>query len=319
MKSFSDRLLGEILKKRNPSIIGLDPDMAKMPASLLEYFRDKEKDMFEAAGRCILEFNKRIIDSIHDIVPAVKLQSAFYEQCGPAGFRAFLGTAEYARRKGLIVVGDVKRSDIGNSTMAYSNAYLGKVPLFGSLEPVYDLDAVTVNPYLGSDGIKPFVEDCRKYSKGIFVLVRTSNPSSSELQDLGSGGVTVSEAVARLVNRLGEGMIGESGYSPVGAVVGANRKRLASRLRKAMPRSIFLVPGFGAQGGSAKDAVNFFDERGLGAVIHAARSVIFAYEKSGKGEDYREAARAAAESMRDDIVKAMKGSGKCPWQANSKL
>lgn len=313
MKSFSDRLISAIDRKQNPSVIGLDSDLAKIPACLRESSKGSHSDGFEASSGCILEFNKEVIESIKDIVPAVKIQSAFYEQYGPSGCRAFIETARYARERGLIVIGDVKRNDIGNTSKAYSGAYLGKVPLIGYESPGYDLDAITVNPYLGTDGIRPFVEDCRKYGKGIFVLVKTSNPSSSELQDIGPRGGKVFEAVAGIVNRLGDGLIGGNGYSPVGAVVGATQENQSAALRKIMPKSIFLVPGFGAQGGSPYDVVPLFNKDGRGAVIHAARSVIFAYQDTGKDEDFQESARASAERMRDGILKAMKESGKCPW------
>jgi len=313
VKNFADRLLDAIDSKKNPSIIGLDSDFARIPAFLREGFKSRFADKFAAAGNCILGFNKTIIDAVHDIVPGVKIQSAFYEQYGPAGCRAFLETAKYAKGKGLIVIGDVKRSDIGNTSKAYSSAYLGKVPLFGSAQPGYDLDGVTVNPYLGSDGIRPFLEDCEKYGKGIFVLVKTSNPSSGEVQDLVSGGKKIYESVAGLVNGWGKGIVGKRGYSSVGAVVAATCPGEAAGLRKMMPRAIFLVPGYGAQGGSALDVVQDFNSDGYGAVIHSARGVIFAYQNRNKEEEFGTAAREVAVKMREEIVGAMKKKGINPW------
>ncbi len=321
MKNFADRLLDAIDSKRNPSIIGLDPDLGKMPAPFVKGFSEgsaRPDGALEAAGRCILAFNREIIDHISDIVPAVKLQSAFYEQYGQAGCGAFVQTAKYAKGKGLIVIGDVKRSDIGNTSRAYSSAYLGMVTTPRSRQPGHDLDGITVNPYLGSDGVKPFIEDCREYGKGIFVLVKTSNPSSAELQDIDAGGRRVYESVAGLVNGWGDGLVGSRGYSSVGAVVGATQPQQAEGLRKMMPRSIFLVPGYGAQGGSTTDIVPCFNPDGCGAVIHSARAVIFAHNDKASGKNdggsvFGPAARDAAMKMKDDIVGALREKGISPW------
>ena len=314
MKNFADRLLDAVDKKKNPSIIGLDSDFSRIPGILKKESEGRSSDNFQAAGNCMLEFNRRIVDSIHDIVPAVKIQSAFYEQYGPAGMSAFLETAKYARSKGLLVIGDVKRGDIGNTSRAYSNAYLGKVQFFNSLKSGYDLDAITVNPYLGSDGVMPFLEDCRNYGKGIFVLVKTSNPSSAELQDLACGDKKFYECVANEVKNWGEKLTGERGYSAVGAVVGANYPDQAASLRKIMPGAIFLVPGYGAQGGLASDIVPNFKSDGYGALIHSARDVIFAYEKHGAQNDFAKAARQAALKMRDDVLSSLKNVGISPWK-----
>jgi orotidine-5'-phosphate decarboxylase len=315
VKNFADRLLDAIDKKRNPSIIGLDSDFSRIPDSLRQHFKGKSKDPFQSAGNCILQFNKKIIDSIHDIVPAVKMQSAFYEQYGPAGCTAFLETVRYAKSKGLIVIGDVKRGDIGNTSKAYSNAYLGKVRLFDSEEPAYDLDGVTVNPYLGLDGISPFIEDCRNLGKGIFVLVKTSNPSSKDLQDIVSGDMRIFEKVARHVDRWGINIVGDKKYSSVGAVVGATYPTEAETLRKIMPGAIFLVPGYGAQGGGAADIVPCFNPDGYGAIVHSARAVIFAYEKMKTlKEDFGKAARDAALLMKYEILSELKKANKSPWK-----
>ncbi len=312
MKNFANTLNDAIEGKKNPSIIGLDSDFSKLPSFIRDKYRDYG-DPFDAAGKCMLEFNRGIIDSVKGIVPAVKLQSAFYEQYGPAGVRAFLETAQYAKDKGLMVIGDLKRNDIGNTSRAYSSAYIGRSLLPSGSGAAFGLDAITVNPYLGSDGIKPFLDDVKK-GKGIFILVKTSNPSSSEIQDLVSGGRKIYEIVAGLVDGWGRDLRGKlDDYCPVGAVVGATYPEEARSLRRIMPRSIFLVPGYGAQGGSADDVVPCFNEDGLGALIHSARGVIFSYQKKGREEEYGEYAKAAAESMREDISAALKKAGIYPW------
>jgi len=312
-KNFADRLMDAIDAKRNPSIIGLDSEFSKLPGFIKEDARNKSGSSAEAVFNALLRFNTAIIDSIKDIVPAVKLQSAFYEECGPAGMRAFLETARYAKNMGLIVVGDMKRSDIGNTSAAYSSAYLGRVHLFGSMEPAYDLDCITVNPYLGSDSMHPFLDDCRNFGKGIFVLVKTSNPSSSEIQDLLSGNKKVYEIVAGMVDRLGSGLAGKRGYSAVGAVVGATYPKEAEALRKLMPEAVFLVPGYGAQGGSAADIAPCFNRDGYGALVHSSRAVIFAFQKSGKEERFGAAAREAALQMKKEISAALREKRLYPW------
>jgi orotidine-5'-phosphate decarboxylase len=312
MRNFADRLLDAIDAKKNPSIIGLDSDFSKLPAALRKG-HEREGDPFDAAAACMLAFNERIIDAIADVVPAVKLQSAFYEQYGPAGVRAFIETSEYAKKKGLIVVGDVKRGDIGSTSAAYASAYLGKSVLFDGTESAFGLDCITVNPYLGSDGVKPFVDEARNTGNGIFVLVKTSNPSSSEIQDLTCGARKVCEKVAELVHSWGRDAIGGRGYSSVGAVVGATYPEDARKLRRIMPHAIFLVPGYGSQGGGAKDVLPCFDDDGSGAIVNSSRDVIFAYQKSGKDSRFAEEARAAAIRMKDDITKALLEDGKKPW------
>ena len=311
--NFADRLLDAIDRKRNPSVIGLDTDVSRVPPHLVKEARARRGDGHEAAAESMLGFNKAVIDAIRDIVPAVKLQSAFYERHGPSGQEAFLRTAEHAKSRGLVVIGDVKRGDIGSTSAAYADAYLGPFELFGRMQEAYGLDAVTVNPYMGSDGVKPFIESAAGSGRGVFVLVRTSNPSASEIQDLVSGKRKVYEAVAGLVDGWGSGLVGERGYSPVGAVVGATCPKEAEILRRRMPRAIFLVPGYGAQGGTAADIAPCFAKDGRGALVHSARAVIFAYEKSVKPEDFTEAARTAAIRMRDDICASLKAAGKLPW------
>ncbi|MCK4335436.1 MAG: orotidine-5'-phosphate decarboxylase [Candidatus Aenigmarchaeota archaeon] len=304
--NFADRLLEAIDRKRNPSVIGLDSDFAKLPNSLKQDFRERFGSNFEAVGKCIFEFNRRIIDSIKDAVPAVKIQMAFYEQYGHKGMKAFEETVTYAKQRGLIVIEDAKRNDIGNTAKAYSSGHLGKVDLFGESVRSIDVDCITVNPYLGSDGVLPFLEDVKANEKGVFILVKTSNPSSNELQDLTSGNRKVYEILADYVNEWGSSMIGERGYSSVGAVVGATYPKEAAALRKIMSHSIFLVPGYGAQGGGVKDVIPCFNPDGQGALIHSARGVIFAYEKTGKENEFDVLARQAALRMKDDITLALK-------------
>lgn len=319
MENFADRLLEKIASLDNPSVVGLDPRLDKIPDCIKAPFLKSLGPSTEAAGRAIAAFNQAIIDAIADLVPAVKPQWAFYELFGAEGVRAFSETVRYARSKGLLVIGDAKRNDIGSTAAAYAGGHLGRVSLFDSDEPGYDVDAMTVNPYLGSDGIDPFVSACSAHGKGIFVLVRNSNPSAAELQDLvvsGSGesesaGRRLYEVVGGLVDRWGESLIGDRGYSSVGAVVGATRPREAADLRRIMPRTLFLVPGYGAQGGGADDAAAAFDAQGRGAIVNSSRGIIFAYEAEGAPpEDFAAATRRAATAMRDDLRAALARAGK---------
>jgi orotidine-5'-phosphate decarboxylase len=296
METFAEVMIGEVERKQNPSVVGLDPEFGKLPDCLKSGIVESP----ESASAAMLKFNKVIIDSVRDIVPAVKLQSAFYEMHGTPGVRAFWETAGYAKSRGLVVIGDLKRNDIGNTCRAYSKAYLSRDSPFGS---------ITVNPYLGSDGIEPFLEDVRENGKGIFVLVKTSNPSSGEIQDLDAGGRKVYERVAELVSHWGSESLGRNGYSSVGAVVGATYPREAASLRKLMPKSIFLVPGYGAQGGSSQDVMPCLNRDGGGALISSSRWIIFA----SRGDDFGEAAAHAALKMKSDITAAMKSRGICPW------
>jgi orotidine-5'-phosphate decarboxylase len=307
--NFADKLLNAIDEKRNPGIVGLDSDIEKIPMFLQEQFRGRYSEPFEDSAECVFEFNKRIIAAIRDIVPAVKVQIAFYEQYGHYGIRTFKKTVDLARKNGLVVVEDGKRNDIGNTARAYADAHIGKIRMFGKSYPCLDLDCITVNPYLGIDGVQPFINNVKKYGKGIFVLVKTSNPSSGDLQDLESGKKKIYEVMAGLVNKWGEGTEGKRGYASVGAVVGATYPREAKTLRKLMPRAVFLVPGYGAQGGGADDAMPCFNTDGYGAIIHSARGVIYA----GTAEDFADKARQAALKMRQDIGAAMKKRGIYPW------
>lgn len=298
-----DLLVKKIKEKGNPSVAGLDPKIEYVP----EYIREKAYKEYgknlKGACEAIWEFNKGLIDALCDIVPAVKPQSAFYEMYGLNGEEVLHRTISYAKEKGLYIILDVKRNDIGSTAEAYSKAYLGKAEVDGELFDSCPVDCVTVNPYLGTDGIKPFVDDCKEYDKAIFALVKTSNPSSGELQDLELKGKHFYEIVAERVNAWNEDTIGNSGYGAVGAVVGATYPEQAEILRKIMPKSYFLVPGYGAQGGKAKDVKKSFNDDGLGAIVNSSRGIMCAYKKQElPGEKFAEAARAEAIRMKEELT-----------------
>ena len=297
-----DLLVKKIKEKSNPSVAGLDPKLDYIPLYIREKAYAEHGKNLNGAAAAIWEYNKSLIDALYDVVPAVKPQSAFYEMYGLPGEAVLHKTIEYAKEKGLYVILDVKRNDIGSTAEAYSKAYLGKTDIEGDEVSPCDVDCVTVNPYLGTDGIMPFVEDCKKYDKAIFALVKTSNPSSGELQDLELDGKKIFEIVAERVNAWNEGTIGESGYGAVGAVVGATYPEQAKILRAIMPKSYFLVPGYGAQGGGAKGVLPCFNDDGLGAIVNSSRAIMCAYKKGDwKDEQFAQAAREEALRMKDDI------------------
>jgi len=305
MKNFADRLNEAIKAKGSAICVGLDPRLDQIPSQITEAAAKEHKDPLVAAAAAIIEFNKGIIDAVHDLVPCVKPQVAFYEVFGAAGMQAFKETIDYAQEKGLLVIADVKRNDIGSTAKAYADAYLGMVDVYGESRAVFDADAITVTPYLGYDGIKPFIENCKEFGKGIFILVKTSNPSSGDLQDLKiEEGNSIFEIIGNFVESWGADDIGKSGYNFVGAVVGATYPEQAEQLRKIMPNSIFLVPGYGAQGGGAQDVKPCFNEDGLGAIVNSSRGITFAYEKSDEYDEktYAQAARAAVEAMKKDLA-----------------
>ncbi len=302
MLHFADRLTNRIATLSNPSVVGLDPRLAQIP----EFIQDQAVEMYgetpEAAAEAIIQFNKGLIDALYDVVPAIKPQIAFYECYGHHGFRAYEETIRYAQEKGILVIGDAKRNDIGSTAEAYAKGHLGRVDLFGEASSTINADALTVTPYLGGDGIKPFTEICEVEGKGIFVLVRTSNPSADEIQGQALGDHLMDEHVASLVEGWGRELIGQTGFSLVGAVVGATYPEEARALRNLMPHQIFLVPGYGAQGGGAEDVKPCFHENGTGAIVNSSRGIIFAYQKNGQpGEAYAEAAREAALAMKNDL------------------
>lgn len=300
-----DRLITAIKEKNNPTVAGLDPKLDYLPDSL-----KRGVTTFEQAGEALFAFNKQLIDQLADIVPAVKPQIAYYEMVGIPGLIAFKKTCEYAKEKGLIVIGDAKRNDIGSTAGAYSTAFLGETQIGDTKQSAFDVDFLTVNPYFGTDGVEPFIRDCKETGKGIFVLVKTSNPSSSELQNLKVGNQTIYEMMGDKTSEWGQELVGEQGYSSVGAVVGATHPSELEILRKQCPTTFFLVPGYGAQGGSAADIVRAFDENKRGAIINASRSIMCAYANARWAdqyscEEFAQAARAEAIRMRDDINGAL--------------
>jgi len=297
-----DALANAIFEKQNPTAVGLDTRVEYLP----EGFFAPGEHFQRSAGEAVFAFNRALIDAVADIVPAVKVQVAFYEMYGTEGMIAFKRTMEYARQAGLIVIADVKRGDIGSTAEAYAHAFLSGTPAGEANLPAFDADLVTVNPYLGTDGIKPFVVACEKQNKGIFVLVKTSNPSGGEIQDLISDGRPVYEHVGLLTAKWGDNLMGSCGYSAVGAVVGATYPEQGAKLRQLLPRTFFLVPGYGAQGGTAKGIANCFDSRGGGAIVNASRSILCAYQKQ-PGVHFADAARNEALRMKEDLLSALGG------------
>ena len=299
-----DRLIEGIVKMQNPTVAGLDPKLDYVPASIKESCFEKYGKTLEGAAAALLEFNKAIIDKIYDIVPAIKPQAAYYEMYGWQGVKALCETIAYAKSKGMFVITDGKRNDIGTTMEAYATAHLGTTDVAGEEIDAFGADALTVNGYLGTDGIKPLAEICDKKDKGIFVLVKTSNPSSGALQDMKlENGSTVYAQMGSMCENWGESLMGKYGYSGVGAVVGATYPDQLAEMRAKAPHTFFLVPGYGAQGGGAQDAKNAFDKRGLGAIINSSRGIMCAWKKQGLTEDdFAEAARAEALRMKEDIL-----------------
>ncbi len=302
-----DKLIKKIRETNNPTVIGLDPKYDMIP----DCIKSKYDDSLEGISKSILEFNKRLIDAIYDIIPAVKINIAFYEMYGLDGMKAFEETCVYAKEKKMIVMADIKRGDIGNTAKAYSNAFLGRTMIGAREEAIYDVDFVTLSPYMGTDSIKPFIEDSIKYNKGAFVIVKTSNPSSGELQDLKlETGEEVYTKVINLVEEWGKDLIGEYGYSSISAVVGATYPKQLEDLRKEAPHTFFLIPGYGAQGGKAEDIALGFDENGIGGIVNSSRGLMCAY-KSDKWKDkyteeeFDKATRAEAIRMRNELAEAI--------------
>lgn len=289
-------------------MVGLDPMLNYIPEHIQKKAFDEFGETLEGAAEAVWQYNKAIVDAVWDLIPAVKPQIAMYEQFGVEGVKAFKKTVDYCKSKDLVVIGDVKRGDIGSTSAAYAVGHLGKVQVGGKTYAGFDEDFATVNPYLGSDGVKPFVEVCQKEKKGLFILVKTSNPSSGEFQDRLVDGRPLYELVGEQVARWGEDCMGEN-YSYVGAVVGATYPEQGKILRKIMPKAYILVPGYGAQGGKGKDLVHFFNEDGLGAIVNSSRGIIAAYKQEAYAkfgaEHFAEASRAAVEDMVKDISQAL--------------
>lgn len=303
MKNIIDILIEKIKETGNPTVMGLDPRYEMLPKCVT----DKYPLNLEGVAQAIVEYDKALIDATYDIIPAVKPQIAFYEMYGIPGMQAFKETCTYAKQKGMVVIADIKRGDIGSTAQGYSNAYLGKTKIGDIEQSIYDIDFVTVNPYMGTDCVKPFIDDCKKYNKGLFILVKTSNPSSGELQDEKlENGEEVYTRVAKLVEKWGEDLRGEYNYSSISAVVGATYPEQLKQIRQIIPHTYFLIPGYGAQGGTAKDIAYGFDKNGLGGLVNASRSLMCAY-KSDKWKDkfeendYAQATRAEAIRMRNDL------------------
>jgi len=308
MKNIIDVLIEKIKETGNPTVIGVDTRYELVP----ECVRNKYSKDINGMCQAMLEYSKALIDATYDIIPAVKLQSAYFEMYGVEGIKLYKEMIDYCKSKGMVVMADVKRGDIGSTSAGYSKAYLGKNIINEKEEGIFDVDFATVNPYMGTDCVKPFVDDCQKYNKGIFVLVKTSNKSSGELQDLKTeDGEEIYKKVAKLVNKWGEELIGEYGYSAVSSVVGATYPKQLKELRELMPHSYFLIPGYGAQGGKAEDIALGFDENGLGGIVNATRSLMCAYKSDlwkdkYREEEYAQATRAEAIRMRDELRAALK-------------
>ncbi|MCI9548561.1 MAG: orotidine-5'-phosphate decarboxylase [Oscillospiraceae bacterium] len=297
-----DVLQDKIKAKKNPTVAGMDARVEHVPPSILKKHMDRHGQTLEAAAGAVLEFDKGLIDALADVVPAVKPQSAYFEMLGWRGMKALEEVVAYAKEKDLFVIADVKRGDIGTTAAAYSQAWLGTTQVGDASCPVFDADCVTLNGYMGSDSIKPFLNDCTQRDKCAFVLAKTSNPSSMELQDIVAGDRLVYTVMGDLIQRWGQGTEGKYHYQALGAVVGATHPSVLKELRYRLDKVFFLVPGYGAQGGTAADVRYAFDELGRGAIVNASRSIMCAWQKTGKdGADYQEAARAAAEQMRDEI------------------
>lgn len=303
-----DRLIDKIKQTKNPTVIGIDPVYDKLPNCI----KRKYSQDIKGACKCILEFNKNLIDAVYDIIPAIKINIAFYEMYGINGMEVFEDTCKYAKQRGMVVITDIKRGDIGTTAECYSSAFLGRTKIGDLEESIYDVDFVTVNAYMGIDSVKPFIQDCIKYNKGIFILVKTSNPSSGDLQDLKlETGEEVYNKVANLVEDWGVELRGKYGYSSISAVVGATYPKQLKELRSSAPHTYFLIPGYGAQGGKPEDIALGFDENGLGGIVNASRSLMYAYKLDRwnaqfKEEDYALATRAEAIRMRDELNSEIK-------------
>lgn len=303
-----NKLIAKIQKTKAPIVVGLDPMLSYIPEHIQKKAFEEYGETLEGAAEAIWQFNKEIVDKTYDLIPAVKPQIAMYEQFGIEGLKAYKKTIDYCKSKDLVVIGDIKRGDIGSTSAAYAVGHLGKVQVGSKCYVPFDEDFATVNPYLGSDGVKPFIEVCQEEGKGIFVLVKTSNPSSGEFQDRLVDGRPLYELVGEKVAQWGEEHMGDS-YSYVGAVVGATYPEMGAVLRKLMPKTFILVPGYGAQGGQGKDLVHFFNEDGLGAIVNSSRGIIAAYKQekyaSFGAENFGDASRAAVEDMAADIHQAL--------------
>ncbi|MBD5159517.1 MAG: orotidine-5'-phosphate decarboxylase [Ruminococcus sp.] len=299
-----DRLIEKIIEMKNPTVVGLDPKLEYVPEYIRSRHIQETGETLLSASRAVLDFNKAIIDEIYDIVPAIKPQSAYYEMYGFYGVQTLAETISYAKSKGMFVITDGKRNDIGATMGAYTNAHLGEVTVGETVIEPFSADALTVNGYLGTDGIEPLLKVCREKDKGIYVLVKTSNKSSGELQDRKlDDGTPIYALMGDMCEKWGSDTVGKYGYSAVGAVVGATYPEMLTELRQRLPHTMFLVPGYGAQGGGAEGLKGGFDSNGLGAIVNSSRAVMCAYKKEGCDEkDFAKSARREVIRMRDDIT-----------------
>lgn len=298
-----DKLIDKITLLKNPSVVGLDPQLSFVPEHILEEMYDTYGHTPKAVSEAIFRFNTEIIDAVYDIVPAVKPQIAMYEMFGVEGVNAYIKTIKYAKSKDMFVIADAKRNDIASTSAAYAQAFLGKTKIGNVEEEVFGADFLTISPYLGHDSVGPFIDECKLSDKGVFILAKTSNAGSGMLQDIISDGKPVYEIVGSYIEQWGAELRGKYGFSPIGAVVGATHKEQAARLREIMPHTFILVPGYGAQGGTAQDLAVCFNSDGLGAIVNSSRGIIAAYKGKCKSEEHAQAAREAVIQMRDDIAK----------------
>ncbi len=302
-----NKLVERIEQMNAPIVVGLDPMLDFVPQHILKKAYSEKGETIEGIAEAIWQYNKGIVDATYDIIPAVKPQIAMYEQFGIEGLKVFKQTVEYCKEKGLVVIGDIKRGDIGSTSAAYATGHLGKVTVGGKTYRGFDEDFATLNPYMGSDSIIPFIDVCKEEDKGLFILVKTSNPSSGEFQDQLVDGKPLYELVGKKVAEWGELHMGNT-YSYVGAVVGATYPEMGKILRALMPKTYILVPGYGAQGGKAEDLVHYFNKDGLGAIVNSSRGIIAAYKQKGYEkfgpEAYGDASRQAVIDMREDIKQA---------------
>jgi len=305
-----DTLVRKIQETQNPTVVGLDPRLTMIPDFIKKEAYSTYGKTPLGAAKAFLAFNKAIIDEVYDLIPAVKPQVAMYEQFGAVGMQAYIDTIAYAKSKDLVIIGDIKRCDIASTAENYSDGHIGRVSVEEEKFEIYKEDFITLNPYMGYDSIEPYMNNCETYDKGMFVLVKTSNPNSGEVQDIMVGEQHFYEYMGNLIAKWGEAYIGESGYSRIGAVVGATYPEQGKALRKLMPKTYFLVPGYGAQGATAEDLAGCFNKDGLGAIVNSSRGIIAAYQKEQYAKDFgevdfAEASRQAVIDMRDDLTRVL--------------
>jgi orotidine-5'-phosphate decarboxylase len=318
LENFADRLIEVIQQKGSPIVVGLDPQLQYIPTEIKDQAFRRYGQGSKGASLALLEFNRRILDIVSPYTGIVKLQVAFYELLGPPGMDTYQKTLRYAQKKGLLTIGDIKRGDVEHTALAYAQAHLGEVEVEDTRLKGYDCDAVTLNPYLGQDSIAPFLRVAEERDKGLFILVKTTNPSSKDFQDMAtSSGERLFEKVAKKVAQWGKGLMGRHGYSSVGAVVGAQYPNVARRLRRLMPRAFFLVPGYGAQGARAEELDDYFNADGYGAIIASSRAITFAYlypPWKGRAMDWEEAVRQAVQKMHSEVAGAAERAKKIRGQ-----